>query len=173
MTGCGELHKPHIPDLKHLDEFRGRYFHSSEWPDDGLAAVTGKKVGLVGTGASAVQIAPNICEFAEDLYVFQRTPAWIIPFSSGTTAYSAARRFLTAVFPPLAAMQRWFLFWYKEFKFYPFTEKSRRDEGKVLAEGLAAYKRAVVNDDDVAEKLIPEYDLGCKRLCPTDKFIPV
>jgi cyclohexanone monooxygenase len=75
-TGC--LSKPNIPEFDGSDSFRGAMFHSSRWPKDGID-LTGKRVGVIGTGSSGVQIVGNIAPEVDALFVFQRTPHWVVP----------------------------------------------------------------------------------------------
>src|SRR5436309_565150 len=77
ITAHGFLSEPAIPDIKGLDTFSGQIMHSAQW--DPSYDVTGKRVAVIGTGASAVQIVPRVHETARHLHVFQRTAAWILP----------------------------------------------------------------------------------------------
>jgi Predicted flavoprotein involved in K+ transport len=77
ITAVGQLNRPNVPDLPGLDGFRGPIFHSARWPAD--LDVTGKRVAVVGTGASAMQIVPAIAGRAERMTVFQRSPQWAAP----------------------------------------------------------------------------------------------
>src|SRR5229473_7032714 len=77
VSGMGALHVPHFPELKGLDSFKGSAFHSSSW--DHSVDLAGKNVAVVGTGASAIQFVPQIAPRAGKLYLFQRTPPWIVP----------------------------------------------------------------------------------------------
>ena len=77
VSAVGQLNRPKIPDLPGLDEFQGRVFHSAQWPAD--LDVTGARVAVVGTGASAMQIVPAIADKVKQLKVFQRSPQWIAP----------------------------------------------------------------------------------------------
>src|SRR5437763_12250698 len=81
----GPLHRPKLPGIPGIDSFKGHSFHTSRWDydytggnsDGGLTGLAGKRVGIIGTGATAVQCVPHLGEAAEHLYVFQRTPSSI------------------------------------------------------------------------------------------------
>ncbi len=77
VSGCGILHKAIIPNIKGLHKFQGTVFHSSFWEES--HDYKGKKVAIVGTGASGAQIAPTIADEVKELYVFQRTANWVLP----------------------------------------------------------------------------------------------
>jgi 4-hydroxyacetophenone monooxygenase len=79
VSAVGQLNRPKTPDIKGLADFRGQIFHSAQWPDD--LDVTGRRVAIVGTGASAMQIVPAIADRVERLTIFQRSPQWIAPNS--------------------------------------------------------------------------------------------
>ena len=78
-TAVGQLNRPKRPNIEGLNDFLGKVFHSAQWPD-GLD-VTGQRVAIVGTGASAMQIVPAIVDRVEQLTIFQRSPQWIAPNS--------------------------------------------------------------------------------------------
>lgn len=81
ISAVGLLNRPKIPHLPGIETFRGRLFHSAEWPNelDDPESLRGKRVGIVGTGASAMQIGPAIADRVGSLTIFQRSPQWIAP----------------------------------------------------------------------------------------------
>src|SRR5204863_4082849 len=79
VAGIGPLSEPALPDIPGLESFEGRTFHSARWDHD--HDLTGERVAVVGTGASAIQFVPRIQRHADSLHVFQRTPPWVIPHS--------------------------------------------------------------------------------------------
>ena len=79
MLATGALHEPSLPSIEGLDSFRGNVFHTANWPDDDTAAIDGRRVAVLGTGASAVQAVPQLAPRAAHLTVLQRTPPWILP----------------------------------------------------------------------------------------------
>src|SRR5437588_1835623 len=110
VLATGQLHQPSVPSLPGLDTFAGHSFHSSRWDHD--YALTGKRVAVVGTGASAVQFIPEIAPQVAQLYVFQRTGNWFLPRENRTypPAVKAAIRWV----PGLQAYRRRFMFEYCE-----------------------------------------------------------
>ena len=77
ISACGALHKPSLPNIDGIQNFKGQSFHSANW--DHEATLEGKMVGIVGSAASAVQIVPTIASKVKELFVFQRTPNWLFP----------------------------------------------------------------------------------------------
>ena len=77
ISGAGALHIPRLPDIEGLAEFQGPAFHSAEWDHD--VDLTGKRVAVIGTGASAIQIVPEIISDVAELQLYQRTPPWVVP----------------------------------------------------------------------------------------------
>ncbi|PWD40944.1 cyclohexanone monooxygenase, partial [Gordonia paraffinivorans] len=73
----GALSEPGVPDVPGMEKFSGKVFHSAQW--DHSHDLRGRKVAIIGTGASAIQIVPEIVDTVDQLTVFQRTPAWVVP----------------------------------------------------------------------------------------------
>ena len=160
INACGVLTRPNMPDIPGVAEFAGITMHSSRW--DHQQNLRGKKVGIIGTGASAVQIIPAIADGVEHLTVFQRTPIWCLPKpdvklvspiqwalqhlrGSRSALRLASQLFVEATFPVPAH--------------YEGRLHVRR-----LAERLALnYLKSQVKDPQTREKLSPRYGLGCKR----------
>ena len=110
FQGTGALQHPLIPDFKGKDSFKGSSFHTSEWPIN--FNIKGKKVGVIGTGASGVQVVPNVAGDVESLLVFQRTPCWAPPRLD--RKHWTVTKVLFGVFPPAMVAYRWFLFLFNE-----------------------------------------------------------
>lgn len=171
VPAVGQLSRPCMPDLPGLGDFGGRLFHSADWPCD--LDLTGKRIGVIGTAASAVQIIPEVAEVAERLTVFQRTPNWIIPRNDSAISDEQKRLVLTR--PELAmklgAMQREMLFENLDQYFWQAFEWTE--------EGRAAFRRvsldhlhAQVPDPALRARLTPDYPIGCKRVLASDDFFP-
>ncbi|TDC58592.1 NAD(P)/FAD-dependent oxidoreductase [Actinomadura sp. KC345] len=109
ISAVGQLNVPSIPDLPGLADFRGPVFHSSQWPAD--LDVTGKRVAVIGTGASAMQIVPAIASRTSHLTVFQRSPHWIAPSADYFGEVRPTVHFLMAHVPYYRAWYRWRLGW--------------------------------------------------------------
>src|ERR1700733_11212568 len=112
VSGVGALHLPAFPKIEHLDAFKGRAFHSSQW--DTSCDLTGKTVGVIGTGASAIQIVPSIANKVKSLALFQRTPAWILPRMD--RGFSRRAQNLFRHVPFLQRALRNLIYWTMEFR---------------------------------------------------------
>ncbi len=165
VLGTGALHVPTIPDLPGLDSFDGPVFHSARWPegDDGL---DGKRVAVIGTGASAVQIVPAIAPRTAELAVFQRTPAWVLP--KVDRAFGRLERWLYSVAPAVQRLVRAGVFWRLESRVLAFVAhpKAMQVAEKVARRHLARQ----VSDPDVRAALTPDYRIGCKRILLSNDY---
>ncbi|WP_342151131.1 NAD(P)/FAD-dependent oxidoreductase [Methylorubrum sp. SB2] len=166
VGAVGALHAPARPALPGLDAFAGPCFHTAEW--DHGCDLRGKRVGVIGTGASAVQIVPEIAGRTAHLTLFQRSPAWILPRHD--RPYGAGAKTLLKV-GPLRRLYRASLFWRRELTaLLGFTRVSRLTAG---AESLArAHLKRAITDPDLRRRLTPSYRLGCKRVLLSDDFYP-
>ncbi|KAB1070959.1 flavin-containing monooxygenase [Methylobacterium planeticum] len=167
VSGMGGLHHPALPDIPGRESFAGPAFHSAGW--DHARDLRGKRIGVIGTGASAIQFVPEIAPGAAHLTLFQRTPAWIMPKHDRPITERAKRSYRGL---PLARrLFRLWLFWIHEIRaFLGFTKVSRLTG---QAEGLARRHLAkAVPDKDLRAKLTPRYRLGCKRVLISDDFYP-
>ena len=166
VLGVGALHEPRLPDVEGLEGFGGPVLHSARWPeDDGL---DGRRVAVVGTGASAVQMVPELATRVFELTVFQRTPAWILPKSD--RPWSARRQRLFRRWPALQRAVRWATFWELEARVPLFT---RYPAVARLAQRLALRNlHRAVSDPEVRRGLTPHYTLGCKRVLLSNDYWP-
>lgn len=165
ICAIGPLNRPIIPKFKGLENFRGEQFHSSRWNHN--YNLTGKRVAVIGTGASSIQIIPAIAPIVKDLVVFQRTAAWIAFRNSKKN--SVLRKKLYATFPLLQKANRTFHYYFNEFIGLGFigNEMIHRIATKV---SLRNYN--IVKDITTREKLIPNYKFGCKRVLKSDDYLP-
>ena len=166
VVGDGALSRPWMPAVPGLDTFRGAAFHSARW-DHGVD-LTGKRVAVVGTGASAVQIVPELQKVVDQLYVVQRTPAWIRPRLDRPLS-----RQHTAVFRRLPAAQtavRVALYWVLELLGMGFTLNQRLLR-PIEAEARRHLRRQVP-DPELRAKLTPTCRIGCKRILYSNEFYP-
>ncbi len=158
ISAAGPLHIPSIPDFKDRDEFRGAAFHSAEW--DHSVNLEGKHVAVIGTGASAIQIVPAIVDKVAELKLFQRTPAWVMPWSNWEVPERVKRMF--ARYPITQKAFRALLFWGHEFVGYGM---SKRPQLMKIADWLGKWNiRRSVKDKALRTKLTPNYSAGCKRI---------
>lgn len=168
VSGIGGLHIPNVPELPGADTFAGPRFHSAQWQHD--VDLTGKKVAVIGTGASAIQFIPQIVGQVAQLDVYQRSAPWVVPKMNSTiTGRKAA--FLKRI-PFGTRAYRTAIYLLNEATQLAFTGPFQRIS-KVAEDRVSAYIRRTIKDPEVAEKLIPNYRLGCKRVLKTDNYIPV
>jgi cation diffusion facilitator CzcD-associated flavoprotein CzcO len=166
LLGMGPLNRPNLPQLAGQEEFKGNLFHSSRW-DTGYD-LKGKRVAVIGTGASAIQIVPAIAPQVAHLTVFQRTPAWISHRFDKPISKSGRR--LYRRFPLLLRGKREFLYWLNEFFGLGFTGHRRMSR---LMQWIALRKlEKEVKDPALRKKLTPGYTIGCKRILRSDDYYP-
>ena len=166
VSGMGGLSRPAMPDIPGLDSFKGKRFHSQQWDHD--YSLKGKRVAVIGTGASAIQFVPQIAPQVAHLDLFQRTPPWIMPKPDR----------------PISTLERWL------FKHVPFTQKLVRGafywalEARVV--GFALHPRLMKMVQKIAlrhlrkqvarpslrKTLTPDYTIGCKRVLISNDYYP-
>ncbi len=165
VAAPGALAEPRLPDIPGLDDFAGAVMHTARW--DGAAVIDGARVAVVGTGASAVQVIPAIQPRVEELVVYQRTPAWVIPRRDAPFAEGTRRRFRDR--PGVQDLLRRALFGYHEVNGLPFRHpRLARQVERVMLRRL----RQQVRDPDLRRVLTPDYRLGCKRILLSDDYYP-
>ena len=166
VSGMGALHVPRYPDLKGIDRFKGPAFHSSTW--DGRVDLDGKNVAVIGTGASAIQFVPQIAPRVGKLFLFQRTPPWIVPRLDFAFSEKWKRRFRSI--PITRWVLRQYIFWRQEFRVLGFLgNESIRKKAEAIALRHLARR---IKDPKVRAALTPNYQLGCKRVLVSDDYYP-
>ncbi|MER6360846.1 NAD(P)-binding domain-containing protein [Kitasatospora sp. NPDC001527] len=166
VSAAGPLADPQIPDLPGLDSFPGEVFHSSRWDHD--FDLAGKRVAMVGTGASAAQIIPAIQPEVGKLTVFQRTPAWVLPRRDRTI--TELEKWLHGRFPFTAKVRRGALFALRELQVDAFVRRPgllravQRLAERHIADGVA--------DPALRARLTPDYRIGCKRILLSNTYYP-
>ncbi|MEO8689739.1 MAG: NAD(P)/FAD-dependent oxidoreductase [Solirubrobacteraceae bacterium] len=164
VAGMGPLAEPKTPALEGLDTFEGETFHSARWNHD--YDLKGKRVAVVGTGASAIQFVPEIQKDVEQLYVLQRTPPWIMPHPSRPIRRFEAR--LYERFPWLQKLVRGAAYSARELLVLGFVKHPRLMK---LPERIARrHMRHQISDPALLEKVSPDYTIGCKRILPSNKW---
>ncbi len=165
IMACGPMHEPVLPNIKGIDQFSGQIFHSSQWRHD--LDLTGKRVAVIGTGASAIQFIPQIQPIVKQLTVFQRTAQWILPKSDINLP------------KPIQAL----------FKYLPLTQRLLRGGVYGVFESIngglqspAAMKQfqklaelhlnLTIKDKKLREKLRPNFIIGCKRILQSNNWYP-
>jgi cation diffusion facilitator CzcD-associated flavoprotein CzcO len=165
LPAVGALSDPLIPELPGLKNFKGKVFHSAQW--DHSYDLTGKKVAVIGTGASAVQFIPEIQPKVEKLTLFQRTPAWVLP--RWDERFSERQKALYAKVPSLQQLARKSIYLRREL----FVAGFRNPNLMKLVERFARrYLKSVVTDPDLQRKLTPNFRIGCKRILVTADYLP-
>jgi cation diffusion facilitator CzcD-associated flavoprotein CzcO len=165
IAAQGPLSDPLLPDLPGLDEFEGKTFHSARWDHD--HKLDGERVAVIGTGASAIQFVPRIQPLVGKLHVFQRTPPWVMPHPNrlmNDWEHKLYRRLPAAQLAMRAA-----IYWARE----TFVLQFRNERMRKLATRMAMRQlEQQVPDPELRAKLTPRYELGCKRILPTDEWYP-
>lgn len=166
VPATGALSHPAYPDIEGRDTFAGQQIHTARWDDS--VELTGKRVGVLGSGASAIQVVPAIASKVRDLSVFQRTASWVLPKHNRRFSNEQHSRWKSAPWSQRAA--RLATYWTMEaalpaLMWYP----------QMLRLGEAAHKwalkRAIV-DPELRRKLTPNYKVGCKRTLVSDDWFP-
>ena len=166
VTGVGNLHQPKIPDIPGLDSFAGTAFHSAQWHHD--RDLTGRRVAVIGTGASAIQFVPQIAPQVAQLDVFQRTAPWITP--KPDRAIGRRERILHARFPAGQRAIRDVIYWGLEARGIGFAGNPKLMKGLELQ--AKRHLRKQVPDPDLRSKLTPDYQIGCKRILLSNDYYP-
>ncbi|MDX2296579.1 MULTISPECIES: flavin-containing monooxygenase [Streptomyces] len=166
VSATGPLSDPKIPDIPGLDGFTGKVFHSARWDHD--YDLRGKRVAMIGTGASAIQIVPAIQPDVAKLTLFQRTAPWVMPRMD--RAISGPERWLHRTLPLTATLRRGILWGIRELQVGAFT----KHPGELgLVERLAKANIAKsVKDPELRAKLTPSYRIGCKRILLSNTYYP-
>lgn len=164
LAAAGPLSEPKIPALPGLDSFRGTVFHSAQW--DHQHDLRGRRVAVVGTGASAIQFVPRIQALVSQLTVFQRTPAWVMPHPDRPIR-DWERRVYAAV-PALQAVMRGGIYMAREAFVTGFLRNRMQLATRIARRHLARQ----VPDAALRAKLTPRYTIGCKRILLSNDWYP-
>ncbi|MFC9977603.1 flavin-containing monooxygenase [Spirillospora sp. NPDC127200] len=165
VAGMGPLHQPNVPDLPGLDSFEGTTFHSAEWDHD--YDLTGKRVAVIGTGASAIQFVPQIAKRVGSLTLFQRTPPWIMP--KPDRRITGVERTLFRRVPGVQRGYRNGIYLLQE----SFVLGFKNPGLLKAASGIAQLHLArQVPDRELRRKLTPNYTMGCKRTLVSSDYYP-
>jgi cation diffusion facilitator CzcD-associated flavoprotein CzcO len=166
ISGMGGLSDPAIPELTGLASFAGTKFHSAQWDHD--HSLDGKRVAVIGTGASAVQFIPEIQPEVEELQVYQRTAPWIVPRRNAPIGPRVRRLFKR--FPSAMKLLRGILYWSAEMLVLGLAKEPRLM--RILERVAEKNLERQVPDPALRAKLKPSYRLGCKRILFTDRYLP-
>jgi len=166
VSAVGGLHVPKIPALPGLDSFRGTVFHTARWRHD--VDLTGQRVAVIGTGASAAQVVPSIADRVARLDVYQRTPPWILPRVDRPTAEAEKQRYRHH--PAALRLARALTYWRLETRGLGFTVSKRVQP--VARRMARRYLERKVPDAALRARLTPDYEFGCKRALLSSDFYP-
>ena len=171
ISCVGQLNQPKIPEINGLKKFQGNMFHSSQWPN--FDAISGKKVAVVGTGASAFQIVPSIAKSCKELTIFQRSPPWMFPNPQYHEEVDDGKKWLLKNLP-------FYSRWYRFLLFYPGSDqlldslfidpawKVRSDsinqKNDAMRELFTAAMLGQISDQSLVDKVIPDYPPFGKRM---------
>ena len=166
IPAWGQLNTPKIPEFKGLSEFKNPIFHSAEW--DHSIDLQGKKVASIGSAASAVQYVPEVAKIADHLTVFQRSANWIMPRNQYVFTEEELDNF----------EKNPETFWESRRQGHKLREEGfqrTRHNTEAQKEGIKiakAHLAAQVSDEELRNKLTPEFEFGCKRILRTDDYYP-
>lgn len=167
VDATGGLSKPQVPAIPGLEGFEGEWFHSAEWDHD--HDLTGRRVAVVGTGASAIQIVPAIQPRVAQLTLYQRTPPWIGPRND--RGLSRLERRLYRAVPGAQLMMRAAIYWGRETYALGLRRADSR-AGRIARAITRWHLRRQVSDPVLRAKLTPDYQPGCKRLLASNEYYP-
>lgn len=172
ISAVGALNRPKLPDVPGRDRFAGPAFHSARWPA-GLD-VSGKRVAVVGTGASAFQLVPEVAKVASRVVVFQRSPPWMVPNPRYHSEVSEAKKWLLAHLPYYARWYRFLLFYPASDGLlpslvvdpeWPHQERSVNEANELMREFFTEWIASQVGDDpELLAKVVPRYPPFIKRM---------
>jgi cation diffusion facilitator CzcD-associated flavoprotein CzcO len=166
IDATGPLSQPAVPRIRGLARFEGTIFHSAEWDHD--HDLTGERVAVIGTGASAIQFVPRIQPRVGALHVFQRTPPWVLPHADRPT--SRLERRLYRALPLVQRAVRTGIYWGREALVIGLAK--RRRMALPLEHVGRAHLRRQVRDPRLRRRLQPDFRLGCKRILISNAWYP-
>ncbi|WP_243761523.1 NAD(P)/FAD-dependent oxidoreductase [Streptomyces sp. YIM 98790] len=166
VSATGPLSDARIPEVPGLDTFPGRVFHSARWDHD--YPLRGKRVAMIGTGASAIQIVPAIEREVTRLSVFQRTPPWVLPRAD--RRITPAEQWLHSKVPLTRALRRQLLWGIRELQVGAFAKHP--GQLKVIERMAARHLRRTIKDPELRRVLTPDYRIGCKRILLSNDWYP-
>ena len=168
VSAIGALHIPHKPDFEGMERFTGKVMHSAEW--DPNYDVSGRKVVVVGSAASAVQIVPQLAHTARRVTVMQRSANWFMPRKD--RAISKFERSLFKKAPFVQRLYRWRQYLVNDFVFHANFRRRRSLRKRFVHWVVKRHLSRSVADPELRQKLTPDYPIGSKRILLSDDFLP-
>jgi cation diffusion facilitator CzcD-associated flavoprotein CzcO len=166
VLGTGGLSSPALPDIPGIASFQGTLFHSARWRHD--HQLSGERVAVIGTGASSIQLVPQIQPEVEQLLVFQRTAPWVLPRRD--RPFSRWERTLYRRVPLAQRLVRAAIYWGRELLVVPMAKYPRLLQR--AERGARRYLAASVADPELRSKVTPHFTLGCKRILLSNDYLP-
>lgn len=166
VTATGHLSDPKMPAIEGLEDFSGELFHSAKWNHD--VSWEGRRVGVLGTGASAIQVVPELAKTAAQVAVFQRSAPYVVPRRDHF--YTEAEKGMFRKLPATAQAVRDRLFWGNEARF-PQRKLVPKFVDEIRTAALQHLNQQV-QDPELLEKLTPTYEIGCKRILISNDYYP-
>jgi cation diffusion facilitator CzcD-associated flavoprotein CzcO len=165
VAGAGPLADPKLPDIDGIDSFQGKIFHSARW--NAQHELDGERIAVIGTGASSIQLVPQIQPRAGRLHVFQRTPPWVLPHRNRPT--TRWERMLFGTFPAIQKLVRGAVYCARELFVLPMMHPR---DGSLPERMARKHLREQVPDPALRARLTPNYRIGCKRILPSNEYYP-
>ena len=168
----GVLANPHIPDIKGAESFKGAKFHTGQW--DHSVSYDGKRVGVIGSGCSGAQIIPAMADKVNRLTLFMGKAQWILPRSD--RQYSAVESFIRTL-PGIRHLIRLFVFIFYDIRFVAFRRYPVISRVAPYMKGhyrrrLQKHLEKHIKDETLRQHMMPDYELGCRRVIPTNTYLP-
>jgi cation diffusion facilitator CzcD-associated flavoprotein CzcO len=166
ITGSGGLSEPKLPEIEGIDSFKGQIFHSARWNHD--YDLKGKRVAVIGTGASAIQIVPEVAKAASHLDVYQRTAPWVMPRRD--REYTRLERLGFRYLPFFQKAYRTGIYWGRECFVPGFTinPKLAAPAAKMAQQNI----ERGISDPALREAVTPHFQIGCKRILISNDYYP-
>jgi cation diffusion facilitator CzcD-associated flavoprotein CzcO len=166
VSAAGALSDPKNPDIEGFESFQGEVFHSARWNHD--YDLTGKRVAVIGTGASSIQIVPEVAPQVAHLDVYQRTAPWVLPRNDRD--YTGVEKLAFHHVPGVQRAYRTAIYWGRELYVPAFTKWPKMaTPAKLMA--LQNIKKGIT-DPELRKKVTPDYEIGCKRILISNGYYP-
>lgn len=165
ISGTGQLNRPFVPALPGAENFKGTAFHSARWNHD--VDLTGKRIAVIGNGASAIQFVPEIVPKAKAVTIFQRSANWIV--EKPDRPYPAWERALYKMVKPLLWLSRQRIFYAFELRFSSFKQGTWLN--KVAQKAALEHMEEELKTEEARKLHIPDYPIGCKRVLISNDYL--
>lgn len=166
ILAVGALAEPRMPTIAGLGDFEGPVLHTARW--NSTVELNAKRIGVIGTGASAIQVIPELATHVEHLDVFQRTPAWVVPHR-GRPVRARTQRLFRYV-PIIQRLARYLDYWRRELLVLAFARQPARMAK--AEDGARQFIAAHIKDPELRRALTPNYRMGCKRVLLSNDYYP-